>query len=94
MESATINAFKNADNIDKKHFPGWFFGIWGQYSNSPEIEGHGTTVSLKKLRDDLNSVMQEYKEKSKNIAAGHAQNFIKKLDTIIIDESEDTLVEQ
>lgn len=53
--------------------------IWGQYSNSPEIEGHGTTVSLKKLRDDLNSVMQEYKEKGKNIAAGHTQNFIKKL---------------
>ena len=50
--------------------------------------------NVKKLRDDLNSVMQEYKEKSKNIAAGHAQNFIKKLDTIIIDESEDTLVEQ
>ena len=46
-------------------------------SNSPEIEGQGTTVSLKKLRDDLNSVMQEYKEKGKNIAAGHTQNFIK-----------------
>ena len=94
MEAATINAFKNADNMDKKHFSGWFVGIWGQYSHLPEIDGQVTTASLKKLRDDLNSVMQEYKEKSKNIAAGHAQNFIKKLDTIIIDESEDTLVEQ
>ena len=94
MEAATINAFKNADNKGKNRFSGWFVGIWGQYSNLPEIEGQVTTVSLKKLRDDLNSVMQEYKEKSKNIAAGHAQNFIKKLDTIIIDESEDTLVEQ
>lgn len=94
MEAATINAFKNADNMDKNHFSGWFVGIWGQYSNSPEIEGHGTTVSLKKLRDDLNSVMQEYKEKGKNIAAGHTQNFIKKLEAIIKTESEDTTVEQ
>lgn len=61
MESATINAFKNADNMDKNHFSGWFVGIWGQYSNSPEIDGQVTTASLKKLRDDLNSVMQEYK---------------------------------
>ena len=49
---------------------------------------------LKKLRDDLNSVMQEYKEKGKNIAAGHTQNFIKKLEAIIKTESEDTTVEQ
>ena len=94
MEAATINAFKNADNTDKNHFSGWFVGIWGQYSNSPEIEGQGTTVSLKKLRDDLNSVMQEYKEKGKNIAAVHTQNFIKKLEAIIKTESEDTTVEQ
>ena len=94
MEAATINAFKNADNMDKNHFSGWFVGIWGQYSNSPEIEEQGTTVSLKKLRDDLNSVMQEYKEKGKNIAAGHTQNFIKKLEAIIKTESEDTTVEQ
>ena len=58
------------------------------------LMGKSQRYHSKKLRDDLNSVMQEYKEKSKNIAAGHAQNFIKKLDTIIIDESEDTLVEQ
>lgn len=94
MESATINAFMNADNMDKNHFSGWFVGIWGQYSNSPEIDGQVTKVSLKKLRDDLNSVMQEYKEKSKNIAAKHTQNFIKKLDDIIKPESEDTPVEQ
>lgn len=94
MESATINAFKNADNMDKNHFSGWFVGIWGQYSNSPEIDGQVTTASLKKLRDDLNSVMQEYKEKSKNIAARHTQNFIEKLDAIIKPESEDTPVEQ
>lgn len=94
MESATINAFKNADNMDKNHFSGWFVGIWGQYSNSPEIDMQVTTVSLKKLRDDLNSVMQEYKEKNKNIAAGHTKNFIKKLDAIIKTESENTLVEQ
>ena len=94
MEAATINAFKNADNMDKNHFSGWFVGIWGRYSNSPEIEGQVTTASLKKLRDDLNSVMQEYKEKSKNIAAVHAQNFIKKLDAIIKTENEDTSVEQ
>lgn len=94
MESATIIAFKNADNMDKNHFSGWFVGIWGQYSNSPEIDGQVTTASLKKLRDDLNSVMQEYKEKSKNIAARHTQNFIEKLDAIIKPESEDTPVEQ
>lgn len=94
MESATINAFKNADNMDKNHFSGWFVGIWGQYSNSSEIDGQVTTASLKKLRDDLNFVMQEYKEKSKNIAARHTQNFIEKLDAIIKPESEDTLVEQ
>lgn len=94
MESATINAFKNADNIDKKHFPGWFFGIWGQYSNSPEIEGEVTTISLKKLRDDLNSAMQEYEEKNKNIAVAHTQNFIKRLDAIIKTENEDISVEQ
>lgn len=94
MESATINAFKNADNMNKNHFSGWFVGIWGQYSNSPEIDGQVTTASLKKLRDDLNSVMQEYKEKSKNIAARHTQNFIEKLDAIIKPESEDTPVEQ
>ena len=102
MESATIKLnqmrhvmfFKNADNMDKNHFSGWFVGIWGQYSNSSEIDGQVTTASLKKLRDDLNSVMQEYKEKSKNIAARHTQNFIEKLDAIIKPESEDTLVEQ
>lgn len=93
MESATINAFKNANNMDKNHFSGWFVGIWGQYSNSPEINGQVTTASLKKLRDDLNSVMQEYKEKSKNIAVRHTQNFIEKLDAIIKPESEDTLGE-
>lgn len=93
MESATINAFKNANNMDKNHFSGWFVGIWGQYSNSPEINGQVTTASLKKLRDDLNSVMQEYKEKSKNIAARHTQNFIEKLDAIIKPESEELPVE-
>ena len=89
MESATINAFKNADNMDKNHFSGWFVGIWGQYSNIHEIDRQITTMSLKKLRDDLNSVMQNYKEKSKNIAAKHTQNFIKKLDDIIIPEGKD-----
>lgn len=93
MESATINAFKNANNMDKNHFSGWFVGIWGQYSNSPEIDGQATAVSLKKLRDDLNSVMQEYKEKGKNIAARHTQNFIEKLDAIIKPENENMLDE-
>ena len=88
MESATINAFKNANNMDKNHFSGWFVGIWGQYSNSPEIDGQATTASLKKLRDDLNSILQEYKEKRKNIAAKHTQDFINKLDVIIKPESE------
>ena len=83
MESATINAFKNADNMDKNHFSSWFIGIWGRYGNLSEIDEQITMVSLKKLRDDLNSVMQEYKEKSKNIAALHTQIFIKKLDSII-----------
>lgn len=27
MESATINAFKNATNANKNHFSGWFVGI-------------------------------------------------------------------
>ena len=63
-------------------------GIWGQYSNSLEIVRQTT-----KLRDDLNSAMQQYKEKSKNIAARHTQNFIEKLDAIIKTESEDTLGE-
>ena len=89
MESATINAFKNANNMDKNHFSGWFVGIWGQYSNSLEIDVQSTTASLKKLRDDLNSVMQKYKEKGKNIAARHTQNFIEKLDTVIKAESTD-----
>lgn len=93
MESATINAFKNANNMDKNHFSGWFVGIWGQYSNLPEIDGQATAVSLKKLRDDLNSVMQEYKEKGKNIAARHTQNFIEKLDAIIKPENENMLDE-
>ena len=94
MESATINAFKNADNMHKNRFSGWFVGIWGQYSNSQEIDERVTMASLKKLRDDLKFAMQEYKEKNKNISAGHTQNFIKKLDAIINTESEDTAVEQ
>lgn len=89
MESATINAFKNATNANKNHFSGWFVGIWGQYSNSSEIDAQVTMMSLKKLRDDLNFMMQEYKEKSMNIAAMHTQNFIKKLDAIIKPENED-----
>ena len=88
MESATINAFKNANNKDKFRLSGWFVGIWGQYSNSQEIDGQATTASLKKLRDDLNSILQEYKEKRKNIAAKHTQDFINKLDVIIKPESE------
>ena len=94
MESATINAFKNANNTDKKYFSEWFVGIWGQYSNSPKINAQVTTVSLKKLRDDLNSVMWEYKERNKNIAAKHTQNFIEDLDAIIKTESEDTSVDR
>lgn len=84
MESATINAFKNADNMNKIHFSGWFVGVWGQYSNIQGIDVQITTMSLKMLRDDLTSAMQEYKEKNKNIAAKHTQNFIEKLDSIII----------
>lgn len=64
MESATINAFKNATNANKNHFSGWFVGIWGQYSNPSEIDEQVTMRSLKKLRDDLNFIRQEYKEKS------------------------------
>lgn len=89
MESATINAFKNATNANKNHFSGWFVGIWGQYSNPSEIDEQVTMRSLKKLRDDLNFIRQEYKEKSMNIAAMHTQNFIKKLDAIIKPENED-----
>lgn len=94
MESATINAFKNADNMDKNHFSGWFVGIWGHYSDIEEIDGQITTMALKKLREDLNSVMQDYKEKNKNIAAKHTQKFIKKLDEIITPESKDVPIEQ
>lgn len=54
-----------------------------------EIDEQVTMMSLKKLRDDLNFMMQEYKEKSMNIAAMHTQNFIKKLDAIIKPENED-----
>ena len=90
MESATINAFKNADNLDKSLFSKWFIGIWGQYINSLEIDMQVTMISLKKLRDDLNCVMQEYKEKRKNIAAKHTQNFIEKLDDIIKQKREGT----
>ena len=46
-------------------------------------------MSLKKLRDDLNFMRQEYKEKCKNNSALHTQNFIKKLDAIIKPENED-----
>ena len=94
MESATINAFKNANNMEKMHFSGWFVGIWGQYCSLPEIERQVTTASLKKLRDDLNSAMQGYKEKGEKIALAHTQNFIKKLDAIIKTENEDTTIEQ
>lgn len=90
MESATIDAFKNATNANKNHFSGWFVGIWGQYSNSSEIDEQVTMRSLKKLRDDLNFIMQEYKEKNMNISAMHTQNFIKKLDVIIKPENEDS----
>ena len=62
MESATINAFKNATNANKNHFSGWFVGIWGQYSNPSEIDEQVTMRSLKKLRDDLNFIRQEYKD--------------------------------
>lgn len=75
MESATFNAFKNANNIDKEHFSSWFIGIWGRYNDSSEIDCQVTVESLKKLRDDLNSVMLEYKQKNKNIAAKHTENF-------------------
>ena len=59
-----------------------------------EIDKQITTMALKKLREDLNSVMQDYKEKNKNIAAKHTQNFIKKLDDIITPESKDVPIEQ
>lgn len=63
MASATINAFKNADNMNKIHFSGWFVGVWGQYSNIQGIDVQISTMSFKMLRDDLTSAMQEYKEK-------------------------------
>ncbi len=88
METATINSFKNANNMDKNHFSGWFVGIWGSYSSSPEVDEQVTTASLMKLKDDLNSVMQEYKDKNKNIAAKHTQNFIDRINAIIKSKSE------
>lgn len=91
MESATIKAYKNANNMDKNHFSGWFVGIWGQYFDSQEIDMQSTLASLKKFREDLNFVMQEYKEKNKNIAARHTQSFIEKLDAIILSKNEDTI---
>lgn len=60
------------------------------HSNSSEIDEQVTMMSLKKLRDDLNFIMQEYKEKNMNISAMHTQNFIKKLDVIIKPENEDS----
>lgn len=62
MESATIDAFKNANNMDKTYFPKWFIGMWQYYSDSVENDVQITEASLEKLRKDLNSVMQEYKE--------------------------------
>lgn len=94
MESATIDAFKKASNCDKKYFPDWFVKLWGQYSNSSEIDSAVTVEALKKLKDDLNYVMRKYKEKGKNIAAGHTQKFIDKLNIIIKPECEDMLVEK
>ena len=94
MESATITAFKNANNRDKYYFPEWFVGIWERYSSSPKIDGQATMASLEKLRNDLDSVMQEYRTKSKNIAAGHTRKFIEKLDIILKNESEYMPVEQ
>ena len=69
-------------------------GLLEQYSDIEEIDKQITTMALKKLREDLNSVMQDYKEKNKNIAAKHTQNFIKKLDDIITQESKDVPIEQ
>ena len=83
MESATINAFKNADNEKKNIFPGWFTGVWRQYIDSTEIDRQATMISFKKLREDLNFVMQEYKGKKKNIAVKYTQNFIEELDALI-----------
>ncbi len=83
METATVNAYKNANNMNKRHFSGWFVRIWGHYHTVPEIDESVTMSSLEKLRDDLRSVLNEYKEKRKNIAAKHTQNFIGKLDDII-----------
>ena len=40
-------------------------------------------ISFKKLREDLNFVMQEYKGKKKNIAVKYTQNFIEELDALI-----------
>lgn len=94
MESATIDAFKKASNCDKNYFSDWFVKLWGQYSNSSEIDSAVTGEALKKLRDDLSFVMREYKEKGKNIAAGHTQKFIDKLNVIIKLECEDMLVEK
>ncbi|MFR3346374.1 MAG: hypothetical protein ACLTS6_21840 [Anaerobutyricum sp.] len=41
MEAATINAFKNADNMDKNIFRVVCGELWGQYSHSSEIDGAG-----------------------------------------------------
>lgn len=83
MESATINAYKKAGNKEKVRFKGWFINIWRNCSNSSEIDRQITMKSLKMLRIDLNSLMVEYKEASKNIAATHTKEFIGKLDEII-----------
>ena len=44
------------------------------------------------MMQELLDFYQEYKEKSKNIAAKHTQNFIEKLDAIIKQESENIVV--
>ena len=87
--SDKLNDYNNVFKIDNSKIES-ITNNGGQYSNSSEIDEQVTMRSLKKLRDDLNFIMQEYKEKNMNISAMHTQNFIKKLDVIIKPENEDS----
>ncbi|MCC8127714.1 MAG: hypothetical protein LIO92_10020 [Clostridiales bacterium] len=83
MEIATYNAYKNAKNNDKQYFSDWFSRIWIDFRNIEDMDIQLTEESLKKLREDLNTLKRDYKEQKKNIAAKHTQRFIDEIDKLL-----------
>jgi hypothetical protein len=84
MAEVTADAFYRGDNAEKGAFPGYFSGMWENYKNMYGIDIEKTIEGFKDLKNRLEPIYDEYKNRELNVAAKHTQVFIEVIDKLII----------